>query len=282
MSRSARCKRTRPGPLWGKKDKHCDPTNPADRLCGSWWDHILLDPETKLIVTLVVGRRTGDTALEAFLDFYTRTDGQLPELITTDEYASYFTVIVSVYGVLKGDLELTEAQKEEYGWDEMPPVYFPVEIAYAMVHKERKKGRVVRVEPRVLLGTTEPVAETLAQGPTAATINTSYVERWHGTNRHFNARKARKVYTFSKDLVFQVAVTWLVVVFYNLAWTPHPLREQIQTDPPRYHYRTPAMAAGLTTEPWSLTDILRYPIYRRETYSTHRKCRRRKKKSRKA
>jgi hypothetical protein len=108
------------------------------------------------------------------------------------------------------------------------------------------------------------------------------VERWNGTNRHFNARKARKVYTFSKDLLLHVAVTWLVVVFYNFAWKPHPLREQTQADPPRYHYRTPAMAAGLATEPWSLQAILSYPIYRRETYSTYRNCRRRKKKKRKA
>lgn len=235
-----------------------------------------------MIVTLVVGRRTADTACEAFLDFYTRTDRQLPELITTDEYAPYFSVIVSVYGVRKEDLELTQAEKEALGWKQMPPLYFPVEIAYATVHKEREKGRVVRVEPRVVLGTPAQVEETLSQGTTAQTINTSYVERWNGTNRHFNARKARKVYTFSKDLLFHVAVTWLVVVFYNFAWKPHPLREQIQADPPRYHYRTPAMAAALATEPWSLQAILGYPIYRREIYSTYRKCQRRKKKKRKA
>ena len=233
-------------------------------------------------MTLVVGRRTADTALEAFLDFYTRTDGQLPALITTDEYAPYFSIIVSVYGVLKGDLELTAAEKGEFGWEQLPPLYFPVEIAYATVQKERARGRVVRVEQRLRLGTAEQVAETLRQGPTAGTINTSYVERWIGTNRHFNARKAREVYTFSKDLQFHVAVTWLVVVFDNFCWKPQPLREQFQAEPPRYHDRTPAMAAGLATAPWSLTDILRYPIYRRETYSTHRKCRRRKKKSRKA
>src|SRR5262245_39631201 len=157
----------RPGRSWEKKDKHCDPTNPADRLCGSWWDHILLDPETKLIVTLVVGRRTADTALEAFLDFYTRTDGQLPALITTDEYAPYFSVIVSVYGVLKEDLGLTEAEKGEFGWEQLPPLYFPVEITYATVQKERARGHVVRVEHRVRLGTVEQVAEAVEPGPTA-------------------------------------------------------------------------------------------------------------------
>jgi hypothetical protein len=225
----------------------------------------------------VVGRRTAETALEAFLDFYERTDGQLPELITTDEYAPYFAVIVSVYGVLREDLELSQAEKEAF-WEHLPPLYFPVETAYATVHKERAKGHVVKVEPRVLLGTAAQVQEALERGTTAATVNTSYVERWIGTNRHFNARKARKVYTFSKDLLFHVAVTWLVVVFYNFVWKPHSLREQVQADPPRYHYRTPAMAAGLATEPWSLQRVLTYPIYRQPTASNHRKHRRRQKK----
>jgi hypothetical protein len=108
------------------------------------------------------------------------------------------------------------------------------------------------------------------------------VERWIGTNRHFNARKARKVYTFSKDLLFHVALTWLVAVFYNFTWTPQRLREQIQAGPARSHDRMRAMAAALATEPWSLQAILSYPIYGRETCSEHRKRRRRKLEDRKA
>jgi len=238
----------------------------------------LFDPESKLVVSLVVGRRTTETALEAFLDFYERTDGCLPELITTDEYAPYFSVIVSVYGVLKEDLELTAAEKEACDWEAWPDRYFPAEIAYATVHKEREQGRVVGVEQRVLLGTEAHVQEALAGGDSAGTVNTSYVERWHGTNRHFNARKARKVYTFSKDLLFHVAVTWLCVVFYNFGWKPKTLREKIQDDPPRYRYRTPAMAAGLTDQPWSWQRILTYPLYRPDAVVKKPKRQRRKKK----
>ena len=47
------------------------------------------------------------------------------------------------YGVAKDELDLTEAEKEEFAWDDMPAVYFPVEITYATVHKERDQGRVV-------------------------------------------------------------------------------------------------------------------------------------------
>jgi hypothetical protein len=159
--------------LWGKKDKHCDPSDPADQRQGSWWDHVLLDADSRLIVTLVIGRRETETARQAFADFYRRTDGDLTPLITSDEYAPYYSVIMATYGVRKEELELTEEQKAEYDYEGMPAVYFPVEMAYATVHKERERGHVVRVEPRVVLGTAEQVAEALAQGRTSETINTS-------------------------------------------------------------------------------------------------------------
>jgi hypothetical protein len=47
----------------------------------------------------------------------------------------------------------------------------PVEIAYATVHTERDKGPVVRVAPRVVLGTPAQVEATLRQGTTAKCIN---------------------------------------------------------------------------------------------------------------
>jgi hypothetical protein len=239
----------------------------------------LIDPESKLIVSLVVGRRTAEAAEAAFCDFYERTDGCLPELITTDEYAPYLSIILSVYGVHKEDLGLTAEEKEACGWASWPEFYFPVEIAYATVHKEREQGRVVKVTKQVVLGTESQVAAALRGKAVAGTINTSYVERWHGTNRHFNARKARKVYTFSKTLVFHVAVTWLCVVYYNFGWTPRTLREQLAAEPARYRPRTPAMAAGLTDTIWSWHDILTYPIYRREDHAQGPKHRHRKRKS---
>lgn len=266
----------RRGPLWGKKDKNCGPDDPADREQGSYWDHVLLAVESRLIVSLVVGKRTTECLRQAFADFYQRTDGGLPALITTDEYAAYFSVIVSTWGVRKEDLEMTEAEKERYGWDALPAVYFPVEISYATVHKEREQGRVVKVEQRILLGTPEQVAAVLEQGSTAPTVTMNYVERWNGTQRHFNARKARKAYTFSKELVFHVAVTWLCVVAYNFCWTPRTLREKVQARPPRYHYRTPAMAAGLAEEVWALEQVLRHPLHVRPAEQKTRKRRRRK------
>jgi IS1 family transposase len=251
----------KPGPMWGKKDKNCDPAQAADNQRGSWWDHVILDTKSRLIVSLVVGRRTSETLVSAWADFYHRTDGGLPELVTTDEYAAYPTALLETYGVRKEDLELSVSQKKELDYASMPAVYFPEEINHATVRKQREGGRVVKIEQRIVRGTKKAVDAALKRGSTASTINVSYVERCHGTQRHFNARKARKVYTFSKELVFHVALTWLCVVYYNFGWTLRTLRQRVQTKPPRYQHRTPAMVAGLTDHQWTLNEIFTRPLF---------------------
>jgi len=210
---------------------------------------------------LAVGRRDADTVVQVFTDFFERTGGYLPELISTDEYAVYQTVILDTYGVWREELELTAVEEELFEQAGMPEFYFPVEISYATVHKERAGGRVVNVTPQVVLGSQEQVEQTLAQSKQSQTVNSSFVERYHGTQRQFNARKKRKAYTFSKELSLHEACTWLVVLWYNFGWCVRTLRQKVQDDPPRYHYRTPAMAAGLADHAWTMHELLRYPLY---------------------
>jgi IS1 family transposase len=222
---------------------------------------VIIDPETKLIVSLVVGRRDADSVVRLFTDFYERTGGHLPQLIVTDEYAPYEAVILDTYGVTREELTLTPEEEREYDRERMARYFFPVEITYATVHKEKEKGRVVAVEERVVFGTAERAEQALTESGSSAVINTSFVERYHGTQRQFNARKKRKAYTFSKELSCHEACTWLVVVWYNFGWCVRTLRQKVQEEPPRYHYRTPAMAAGLADHPWSMRELLAYPLY---------------------
>ena len=247
--------------MWGKKDKQCDPDDPDDAEQGSYWDHAIIDPETKLIVSMVVGRRNADTVVQVFTDYYDRTDGYLPELIATDGYAVYETVILDTYGLWLTEAELTAEQLEEFRQAGRPEFYFPVEITYARVLKEKAGGRVVNVTSTVVLGSQKQAEETLAESERSQKINTSFVERWFGTQRQFTGRKKRKAYTFSKELSFHEAATWLLVVWYNFGWCVRTLRQKVQEDPPRYHYRTPAMAAGLAEHAWAMRELLAYPLY---------------------
>ncbi len=56
------------------------------------------------------------------------------------------------------------------------------------------------------------------------TINTSFVERQHATDRHHNARKARKTYRFSKDWRVHEAMTYFTLYSYNFCWPVRTLR----------------------------------------------------------
>jgi hypothetical protein len=129
------------------------------------------------------------------------------------------------------------------------------------VQKHKEGGRVVAVSERLVLGSEEKLEEALEGPERSRTVNTSFVERYHGTQRHFNARKKRKAYTFSKELSFHEAATWLVVLWYNFGWRVRTLREKVQEDPPRYRQRTPAMAAGLAEHAWTMEELLCYPPY---------------------
>jgi IS1 family transposase len=211
-----------------------------------------------LVVSLVVGRRDADTVVRVITDFYERTDGYLPELICTDEYAVYETVILDTYGVCKHELGLTPEEEAQFSLGDS---HFPEEVTYATVHKHKEGGRVVAVTERLVLGSEERLEQTLEDSERSGTVNTSFVERYHGTQRQFNARKKRKAYTFSKEVSLHEAATWLVVVWYNFGWCVRTLREKVQEDPPRYHYRTPAMAAGLADHVWTMRELLGYPLY---------------------
>ena len=206
----------------------------------------------------MVGRRDADPVVRLFTDFYGRTDGYLPELIGTDEYAVYQTVILDTYGVLRSELELTPEQDAEFSPGDF---FFFQEVTYATVHKQKEGGRVVAVTQRLVLGSEERLQETLEDSGRSETVNTSFVERYHGTQRHFNARKKRKAYTFSKELCFHEAAVWLVVLWYNFGWCVRTLREKVQEARPRYHQRTPAMAAGLTDHAWTMAELLCHPLY---------------------
>ena len=93
------------------------------------------------------------------------------------------------------------------------------------------------------------------------TINTSFLERHNGTDRHRNARKARKTYRFSKDWRHHEAVTYLTMYVYNFCWPVRTLR--VKDGGGRWQQRSPAMAAGLADHVWSIPEWLAFPSVRR-------------------
>jgi hypothetical protein len=133
-------------------------------------------------------------------------------------------------------------------------------MVYATVKKTREKGRVVHVRTEVVLGTEEDLATALGASTCSKTINTSFVERNNGTARHFNPRKQRDTYCFSKQLTEHIAMSWLMVTHYNFCWANRTLRVRIGKQ--RYTRRSPAMAAGIVHHVWTVDEMLSHQVFK--------------------
>jgi IS1 family transposase len=240
----------------GKKEKHCDPENPADVEYGDQWEHVAFDPEHRLVVSVVVGKRTQEHAQLLVEDFRARTGGRVPELMTSDEHAAYPGAIVAVYGE-----QVVPPRTGKPGRPAEPYQVVPKGLRYATVHKRRERNRVVGIETRVVFGTKKGVKEALAASAVSRAVNTSYLERQHGTDRHRNARKGRKTYRFSKEWEVHQAVTRFTLYSYNFCWAVRTLREKGEDG--TWQRRTPAMSAGLANHVWSIEEWVTFPALQR-------------------
>jgi IS1 family transposase len=226
----------------GKKQKHCDPTKEEDEFCGDQWDHVALDPDSRLVLEVVVGKRV-DTNTESLLEgVQKRLQGRAPELVSSDGYPAYEEALLGLYGQ-----EVTPPPSGKPGRPAGSRVELPPEMCYGRVKKRKEKGQVVAVETEVVFG-------TLGQGEE---ISTSYVERQNATDRHRNARKNRKTYRFSKDWEIHEAMTVFTMYSYNFCWPVRTLRQKDEQG--QWQQRTPAMVAGLTDHVWSLEEWLILP-----------------------
>ena len=241
----------------GKKEANCDPDNPDDEQQGDHWDHVALDAEHRLVLSVVPGKRTAENVQALLQDVKERLGGGTPNLITTDEYPAYETAVLQAFG--------EEVVPEPTGKPGRPraPYFAPrPELNYAVVHKTREKGRVTKIDYRVIFGTVASVMAALGLSRASKAINTAFVERQNGSDRNRNARKVRKTYCFSKDWAVHRAVTYFTMYSYNFCWSVRTLRQRGPDD--HWQARTPAMAAGLTDHVWTLSEWLSYPSVQRK------------------
>src|SRR3954464_11454703 len=222
---------------WGfiaNKEANCDPTDPLDRLRGDDWDHTAVDPESRLLLALVHGKRDGATCERLIRQVHVRTGGRTDLLITTDEHAPYETAIRAVYGV-----EQPRPRRPGPGRPPKPERVIPPELCYATVRKRREGGRVVEVVRTVVFGTLIRLGALLSRSTASTTINTSFVERNNGTDRHQDSRKRRKTYGFSKDLALHRAASSFIGSSDNFCWAVRTLRTREPGG--SWQARTPAM-----------------------------------------
>src|SRR5262249_40266575 len=159
-----------------QKQKNCKADDEADWGKGDQWDHVDLDPDSRLGVEVVVAPATEQSAEVLLGSARDRLGGRVPELVMRDESPVSAEVLLSVFG--------EERVPPRTGRPGRPagPRVLPLEgMCYATVHKTRQRGRVTAVEARVVFGEVGPRQR----------VSTSYLERYNGTDPHRQARQGR-------------------------------------------------------------------------------------------
>jgi IS1 family transposase len=239
-----------------KKQKDRDPTDPADDRKGDAWDHVAIDAEGRLVIRMVPGERTAESVAAVVGDGKRRTGGRLMDLITTDGYPAYEEAILAADGET-----ITPPRTGRRGRPRASYKVAPEGLTDAVVEETREKGRVVAIAPRVIFGTMAAVIAALRTSRVSRAINTAFVERQNGTDRHRNARKARETYRSSKRWEFHEAATYLSLYLDIFCWPVRTLAERDGRGDRRP--RSPAMAAGLTDHVGPMAEWFSLPAVQR-------------------
>jgi hypothetical protein len=152
---------------------------------------VALDPEHRLVLCAVPGRRTTERVRAVVTDTQRRTGEAAP---------------LDAYGVT-----VTPPRTGKLGRPKAPYKMPAPGLRYATVVKTRRKGHVVKVQFRVVFGSAVSVQAALMASAVSRAINTAFLERQNGTDRHRNASKGRKSYRFSKDWRFHGAATYFTL-----------------------------------------------------------------------
>ena len=231
-----------------KKQKNCnlEETHQA----GDFWDHTAIAPDSKLIVSLVVGKRTKEQTQELVSDTQGRLQkGHLPALFS-DGYEGYEPSILEAFG-----RRYAAPKTESKGRPRLDIIRWPQGLAYGQVVKSAKGQLSDGIDLKVIRGKAQLLHTLAILG--YGKINTSSVERHNGTSRLHNQRKVRKTLAFSKSPLYHGWMSWLSVVQYNFCRAHRSLRIK---DENGIHHRTPAMVSGLTHRIWSTREWLLSPI----------------------
>ncbi|KPK75315.1 MAG: hypothetical protein AMJ79_11625, partial [Phycisphaerae bacterium SM23_30] len=153
----------------GKKEQHCHGPEAVDSKQGDNWDHVAYDPEHRLVVSVVPGKRTAKNIKKLGLDFKQRTQGRRMNLMTSDEYKPHKKALLKAYG-----RTVKPPRTGKRGHPKGSHLMAAPGLTYATVHKTRRKGRVVKITLRAVFGSKAQVAAAIATSAVSNTVNTAF------------------------------------------------------------------------------------------------------------
>jgi hypothetical protein len=208
---------------------------------GIYWLASAMEVRSRLWLGGVISRHR-DTALIKELMVRVRACGPVEEiLLVTDGLASYKSQALKVF-----------RQPLYTGKVGRPRLVLAEGAMIAQVKKRCQRKRVVEVIRNVVVGAEAEVISRVigTQHSMKALINTAYIERLNATFRARLAPLVRKTRAGAHKRCTLESGMWMVGGCYNFVWTHCSLGDA----------RTPAVAAGLTDNRWTMEELLTYPV----------------------
>jgi IS1 family transposase/transposase-like protein len=246
-----------------KKERNLDFLELLAREYGDMWVWVCFEARLKLIPAFVIRKRTQEQANELIRLVKERSDGHIP-FFTSDQLPHYADALLEHYGIW-----YQPERKGSRGRFPQSIKIAPPHLQYAVVVKHRQRGRVVKVERRIVFGTQQAIDLLLQQSPISQMVNTSYVERENLNLRQGSRRLTRKTNGFSKNLQALNHQLNLSIAYYHFVRPHETLKSQLASPLPtkgargskkRWSPRTPAMATGLTDHVWTMEELLHYRV----------------------
>ena len=125
-------------------------------------------------------------------------------------------------------------------------------LCIAQVVKRYERRRVVATDRRLVEGTPTRVETLRRRSQGGGVIKTAYIERLNATFRERLAPLARRCRALARHPVTRYEGMFLGGTVSNLC-TPHTSLSQAQKT-------TPAMAAGITDQCWTMHELLAFPV----------------------
>lgn len=211
------CRQLQFDEIWGfigKKERHV--RSEDDPTFGDVWTFCAIDPETKLVPSFKVGKRTSATANAFVADVKARMANRVQ--ISSDALREYVEAIELAFGSEVDFAQIVKTYTHDYSV--LPEVRFSA-------------PEVVTTEKRRVAGR-----------PNMRLASTSHIERLNGTTRLHMRRLTRLTYAFSKKRENFEAAVALHFAYYNFVKRHNTLR------------CTPAMAVGIERDFWSVGQLV--------------------------
>ncbi len=221
------------------------------------WLWVALDPLTKLIPVLHLGARTQTAAHGVVHELQQRLAPDCLPVFTSDGLNLYFYALTAHFGVWASGIE-----NRVRSWQVVPA------LLYGQVKKTYRRRKVVQVTRVMRCGTDEDLRSALRKLGLSGRLNTAFVERVNLTLRQGLAALGRRTWATAQQAPALVAsLEWWRGYYHFVrlhAALRVPLTKPIERGgrraPRRYHQRTPALAAGLTSRRWTVQDLLQVPL----------------------